>query len=54
MRKPGIQVDGFPPSGNRIAFTWIDIYRIENGKLVESWVETNVESLKKQLSSNKD
>ena len=42
---------GFPPTGKRFTITWIDIFRIENGKLVEAWLEINIESLKKQLSS---
>jgi len=42
---------GFPPTGRRFTITWIDIFRVQNGKLVEAWLETNVESFKKQLSS---
>jgi predicted ester cyclase len=41
---------GFTPTGRRFTITWIDIFRIENGKLVEAWLEINVESFKKQLS----
>ncbi len=41
---------GFAPTGRRFTFTWIDIFRLENGKLAEAWLETNVESLKRQLS----
>jgi steroid delta-isomerase-like uncharacterized protein len=42
---------GIPPSGNRFTITWIDIFRIEDGKLAEAWLETNVESFKKQLGA---
>ena len=38
---------GFPPSGRRFTITWIDIFRVEHGQLVEAWLETNVESFKK-------
>ena len=41
---------GFAPTGKRFTVTWIDIFRIEQGKLVEAWLEMNVESFKKQLS----
>jgi steroid delta-isomerase-like uncharacterized protein len=40
---------GFPPTGKRFTITWIDIFRIEKGKIVEAWLEINVENFKKQL-----
>ena len=45
---------GFPPTGKPITLTWIDIFRLENGQLVEAWLETNTESLKRQLSGGND
>jgi predicted ester cyclase len=43
---------GLPPSGARFMITWIDIFRIKEGKLVEAWLETNVDSFKRQLGSS--
>jgi len=43
---------GIPPSGNRFTITWIDIFRIQDGKLVEAWLETNVASFRKQLGAS--
>jgi len=40
---------GLSATGRRFAITWIDIFRIHNGRLVEAWLETNVESFRKQL-----
>ncbi len=28
---------GFPPSGKEVTFTGVDIFRFENGKVVERW-----------------
>lgn len=41
---------GFAPMGKAFVITWIDIFRIENGKLAEAWLEINIESFKRQLS----
>lgn len=41
---------GFAPTGRQFVITWIDIFRIENGKLAEAWLEINIESFKRQLS----
>jgi steroid delta-isomerase-like uncharacterized protein len=30
-------VEGFPATGNKFEITGIEIYRVENGKIVESW-----------------
>ena len=43
---------GFPPTGKQFTITWIDIFRVEQGKLVEAWLEINIESFKRQLSSD--
>ena len=42
---------GLPATGLRFSITWIDIFRIHNGKLVEAWLEMNVESFRKQLGA---
>jgi steroid delta-isomerase-like uncharacterized protein len=47
----GAEFMGIPAKGRRFTLTWIDIFRIEDGKLVEAWLETNVESFKRQLGA---
>jgi steroid delta-isomerase-like uncharacterized protein len=42
---------GIPPSGKRFTITWIDIFRIQDGKLAEAWLETNVASFRRQLGA---
>jgi len=41
---------GYPPTGKPIAITWIDIFRVENGKLAEAWLEVDMENFRKRLS----
>jgi predicted ester cyclase len=43
---------GYPPTGNKVVLTWIDIFRMENGKLVEAWLETDGQRLWDQLRPN--
>jgi predicted ester cyclase len=40
---------GIPAKGNKFTITWIDVFRVENGKLVEAWLEIDVERFRKQL-----
>jgi predicted ester cyclase len=47
----GTEFVGIPAKGRRFALTWIDIFGIEDGKLLEAWLETNVESFKRQLGA---
>jgi steroid delta-isomerase-like uncharacterized protein len=42
---------GIPPTGKRITFTSIEIYRIAGGKLAEEWVELDVFGLLQQLGA---
>jgi predicted ester cyclase len=42
---------GIPPTGKRITFTSIEIYRAAGGKLVEEWVELDVFGLLQQLGA---
>src|SRR3954471_14518482 len=39
---------GIPASGQKFAATWIEIFRIEGGKAVEGWVETDTRRLLEQ------
>lgn len=40
---------GIPPSGRRFDITWIDIFRVEGGKLAEAWLEVDTEDFRRQL-----
>ncbi|MBL3702798.1 hypothetical protein GI582_08850 [Sulfitobacter sp. BDSS02] len=41
-----------PPTGKKGSVSGIAIYRPANGKIVERWVSTNLEVLKKRLELN--
>ena len=41
---------GFAPSGKTFNISWIDIFRIENGQIVEMWWEMSMDTLRKQLT----
>jgi steroid delta-isomerase-like uncharacterized protein len=40
---------GFPASGREVTTTWIEIFRMENGKAAEGWVESDYATLRSQL-----
>lgn len=42
-------VQGFAPTGRRVTWSTIDIWRVENGKLAEHWDVVDVAGLLKQL-----
>jgi steroid delta-isomerase-like uncharacterized protein len=42
---------GHPPTGRFVTTSWIEIFRLEEGKAVEGWVETDVKHLLDQLAS---
>jgi predicted ester cyclase len=42
---------GIPPTGNRVDFTGIAIYRIEGGKIAESWAVSDRLGLMRQLGA---
>ncbi|HSS96178.1 MAG TPA: ester cyclase, partial [Terriglobales bacterium] len=41
---------GYAPTGRTFEMTWMQIVRIEDGKLVESWWEMDMEQFRKHLS----
>ena len=41
---------GIEATGNHFQITWIDMFRIKSGKLIESWVEVDMEDFRKQLT----
>jgi predicted ester cyclase len=47
----GTSFMGIPPSGRRFEVTWIDIFRVANGRLVEAWLEMDTEDFRRQLTS---
>ena len=42
---------GFPPTGKYVCWTSIEIFRIENGKIAERWVQADVAGLLRQLQA---
>ncbi|MGA7731017.1 MAG: ester cyclase [Chloroflexia bacterium] len=40
---------GYPGTGRKVTVTWIDIFRIKDGKLVEAWLETDSRLFAEQL-----
>jgi steroid delta-isomerase-like uncharacterized protein len=40
---------GFPASGREVTTTWIEIFRMENGKAAEGWLESDSSKLRDQL-----
>jgi predicted ester cyclase len=39
----------FSPTGNRIEFEFIDIFRVKDGKLIEHWTHMDFDDLRKQM-----
>jgi predicted ester cyclase len=42
---------GIAPTGNRVEFTGISVYRIEEGKIAQSWTVENQLGLKQQIGA---
>ena len=40
---------GIPASGREVTTTWIEIFRMENGKAAEGWLEADTATLRNQL-----
>ena len=40
---------GFPASGREVTTTWIEIFRMENDKAAEGWLESDFSTLRNQL-----
>jgi steroid delta-isomerase-like uncharacterized protein len=40
---------GYPPSGRQLVSTWIEIFRLENGKAAEGWLEADTKRFLDQL-----
>ena len=42
---------GIPPTGTRVTVTYIDIWRIAQGKLAEHWVEADMMGMMQQMGA---
>ncbi|WP_256793973.1 ester cyclase [Terrabacter sp. Ter38] len=40
---------GFPATGREVTTTWIEIFRMEDGKAAEGWLESDSATLRSQL-----
>jgi predicted ester cyclase len=47
---PGMPV-GLPPSGNRVTFSEVGVYRVENGRIAEAWIQADVMSMLQQVGA---
>ena len=45
------EFQGIPPTGKEVAFTSIEVNRVEEGKVREHWVELDLLGLKQQLGA---
>jgi predicted ester cyclase len=43
------EIWGLPPTGNRVEFEFIDIFRVKDGKLVEHWTHMDFDALRLQM-----
>jgi predicted ester cyclase len=41
--------EGLAPTGKRVKFAYIDLWRVENGKLAENWAQIDHFELMRQL-----
>ncbi len=45
---------GVPASGREVTMTWIEIFRMEDGKAAEGWLESDTAKLRNQLVGETD
>ena len=43
------EIWGLPPTGNRVEWQFIDIFRVRDGKLHEHWASIDLEALRAQM-----
>ena len=43
---------GLPPTGNRVAFEFIDIFRVHDDRLIEHWASIDLGALRHQMQAN--
>lgn len=44
------EFSGIAPTGNRLEITWIDNFRLENGKVAKAWLEIDSTDFRNQLT----
>jgi predicted ester cyclase len=42
---------GVPPTGRSVSFRYLDLWRIEDGRFVETWVQMDTMGLMQQLGA---
>lgn len=42
---------GIPPTGKKVTAEWMDLYRFENGKIVEMWAVQDIAGVLEQLGA---
>lgn len=47
---PSADFMGHPATGREVVSTWIEIFRLQDGKAVEGWVEADLRRFEQQLS----
>lgn len=47
----GLSFLGVPANGKAVDFDWISIYRLDDGKVVETWAQIDVPTLMTQLGA---
>ena len=48
------EIWGLAPTGNRIEFEFIDIFRVKDGKLLEHWTHMDFDDLRSQMAARKE
>ena len=43
------EIWGLSPTGNRVEWEFIDIFRVRDGRLVEHWTSMDLEALRSQI-----
>jgi len=41
-----------PPTGNRVEFEFVDIFRVADNKLIEHWTSMDLAALRRQMTSS--
>ena len=46
------ELRGLAPTGNRIAFEFLHIFRVADGQLIEHWTSMDLAALRSQMHAN--
>jgi predicted ester cyclase len=47
------ELRGPPPTGNRVAWEFMDVFRVRDGRLVEHWTHMDFEALRAQMRADR-